>query len=298
MTRWRVVAAAAAVGLMGAATGACSSSSSTASGSSSTTAKPTSGTGSSGGATTGTAQPKAGSASGEVKKIKGASGADIQAKAPLENPTFNAKVQYADPITPDATFTASGTVDGTSLSQLGSWTAKPTGEGSASGGSTTTTSGGATAKPASFSQTPGTAPSSSATPPGDESDLCNGSEQFGCIVYSTGWVRLAADAGTTSSITCPADHPYIQGPWVSSLDPENGVTNWAFDPQWDWARDHWTITVWTLGQSGNGWRFGAQNWNTVFGDAWHYAVYIACGTQQSQPPSQPPPAASPGTTAG
>ncbi len=291
MRRWRVMVAAGAVGLVGMSTVACSSSTNSASGSSSTTAKPTSGTS---GATTGTSPAKAGST--DVKRFKGASGADVQAKPPLETSTFVAKVEYADTVTPTSTFTASDKVEGTSLSELGSWTTQPAGDGSASG--STSTTAGAAAKPASFSQTTGTTPSSSSSPSGNASDLCNGSQQFGCIVYSTGWVRLAADAGTTSSITCPADHPYIQGPWVSSLDPENGVTSWAFDPQWDWARDHWTITVWSLGQTTNGWKFGAQNWNTVLGDAWHYAVYIACGTQQSQPPSQPPPAASPGTTAG
>ncbi len=214
------------------------------------------------------------------RRITAPDGTELVVKPPRPSSGYAAKVVYADPITPTSTFTASDHVQGVPLSELGDWAARPDG----SSATTTASEGGAVvATPAAMGQTPGTS-----TPPAPPTDLCTSDPQSDCIIYSTGWVRLAADAGTTSSISCPADHPYIEGTWQLVSNPlTNGGQSWKLNPTWDWQRDHWTITVWQLGTAsgGNGVTFGAQNWNTVFGDAWHYEVVIPCSATKPVPPS-------------
>jgi len=266
---------------------ACSSGSSTAgspatSASASASGAPSSTAGSSGtSGTSGTAVPGTAFAARAERRITTPGGTELVVKPPRPTSDYPAKVVYADPITPTSTFIASDQVQGVPLSDLGDWATR------ADGGTASTPTGSGdgpvVATPAAMTQTTGTS-----VPPSAPTDLCESDPGADCILYSSGWVRLGPDAGTTSSISCPADHPYIEGTWQLVSNPlTNGGQSWKLNPTWDWQRDHWTITVWQLGTAsgGNGVDFGAQNWNTVFGDAWHYQVVIPCSATKPVPPS-------------
>lgn len=259
---------------------ACSGSGS--SGSAATSATPsTAGSAAGSAGATSTTTPGAATAARAERRITTPGGTELVVKPPRPTSDYAAKVVYADPVAPTSTFTASDEVQGVPVSDLGDWATR------ADGGTASTPTGAGqdpvVATPAAMTQTTGTS-----VPPAAPTDLCESDPGADCILYSTGWVRLGPDAGTTSSISCPADHPYIEGTWQLVSNPlTNGGQSWKLNPTWDWQRDHWTITVWQLGTAsgGNGIDFGAQNWNTVFGDAWHYQVVIPCSATKPVPPS-------------
>lgn len=204
-------------------------------------------------------------------RLTTADGGAIDVKAPIESTQFSAPVTYADPASVAGTpFTPQATVRGVPLQKLGSWTADP-----------------------STGQTPSS--TSTAAAPETSTDLCAGQPaSTGCVIASTGWIRLAHDAGTHGDFSCPADHPYLLGKWVnggphvgSSDTAAPGSTDWKLQINWGWQRDHWTITVWTDPFQSNpaqGINYWAQNWNTVFGDAWHFQVMLPCGTSPTPKP--------------
>lgn len=121
-------------------------------------------------------------------------------------------------------------------------------------------------------------PLTSTSSPGPAADLgrdlseCSSANL--CIVYATGWLRLGPDRGRQALAACPKDHPYL-------------VMKGHVDPVWAWSRDHDTVSVWVdfpkPDGNGNmlGIYYGAQNWNTVWGDAWHYQIFLACSAYQS-----------------
>ncbi|MFN8041163.1 MAG: hypothetical protein U0Q07_18250 [Acidimicrobiales bacterium] len=259
----------------GSAASPATSASASASGSPTTTAGP----GSSG--SSGATAPGAATAARAERRLTAPDGTELVVKPPRPESSYAAKVVYADPSAPASTFTASGQVHGVPLSDLGDWSTRP--DGGPGSTPSATNDGAVVATPAAMTQTTGTS-----VPPSAPTDLCESNPGADCILFSTGWVRLGPDAGTTSSISCPADHPYIEGTWQLVSNPlTNGGQSWKLNPTWDWQRDHWTVTVWQLGTAsgGNGIDFGAQNWNTVFGDAWHYQVVIPCSATKPVPPS-------------
>lgn len=195
------------------------------------------------------------------------------AEPPLQFPTFNARVVVGDPNDPRRTretFTA-GPNDpntGEPLDSLGEWvyleepTPVSSPAGQASGPTIVFANSSVAAEPALK----------------DESGLCaEGSGVADCVVFTYGWESLSPDAGVHTNIWCPSSSPYLASLWEPA-ESTNDVPS-------DWQRDHWTITLWNFSAEadpqGSGYYMGVnywgQNWNTVFGDTWHYAVFIGCG---------------------
>lgn len=179
-------------------------------------------------------------------------------KAPLESPNFHAKVVIGDPNDPRrqrTTFDA-GAIDPASKRPLA-----------------TVLGGWFNAKPAAASARD----LSSADLP-DESSLCDdvGGD---CVVFTYGWEAISPDQGISSSIWCPSDHPYL----YTLYDTAGQYPDDSANPWYEWGRDHWTITLWNFNQDyigddnyESGVSYSGQNWNTVFGDTWHYAMFIPC----------------------
>jgi hypothetical protein len=118
----------------------------------------------------------------------------------------------------------------------------------------------------------------------DESYLCDTATQLGadCEVYTNGWEAISPDEGISSSISCPSDHPYLA--WYGDTNGQYGGSD---SPWYDWERDHWTITLWSFdevddptgGDAFTGVSYSGQNWNTIWGDTWNYAMFIPCTVQ-------------------
>jgi hypothetical protein len=195
------------------------------------------------------------------------------AKPPLVLPDFKAKVVVGDPNDPRRTretFTP-GPNDpntGVPLDTLGDWVQL---EEPASAPSSP--AGQAAAGSVVFARSVADLPALQ-----DESGLCaEGSNVPDCVVFTYGWESLSPEAGVHTNIWCPSSSPYL----ASLAEPASGSN----EVPSDWQRDHWTITLWNfsaeLDPNGSGYFMGVtywgQNWNTVFGDTWHYAVFIGCG---------------------
>jgi hypothetical protein len=98
-----------------------------------------------------------------------------------------------------------------------------------------------------------------------------------CVPVTGPWVSVGPDASRGWTLNCPS------GTEVRIV--QIGLNNYGVDA--DYNRDHWTITAWTTTGTDTSQSFEGHNWNTVFGDTWHYQPLVACvppGSAAARPP--------------
>ena len=103
-------------------------------------------------------------------------------------------------------------------------------------------------------------------PAAASADVCENGPAT-CQKVTGPWVPVKPDASRGWTLSCPS--PMVANQVLVS-PPDN------FGPDVDYNRDHWTITAWLADASNTSASFEAHNWNTIFGDTWHFQPLLGC----------------------